>query len=119
MAVRTGVSTGVTPLAAATTDTVIMANQGSGNRSSVTAATLYNTTGGNLDVSIYESANDTSASGELLDTLTVPANDSLNIAAIIGQGFASGQRIIAVAGAGAVLGDINAKLTLTQYTAGS
>lgn len=120
MAIRTGISAAVIELAAATTDTVILAGQAAGSRAAVSALSLFNTSGANRDVEIYESPDNTSASGTLVATVSLAALESYQVAECIGQGFASGQRLIAVqTTGGAALGDVTAKLTYTVYTAGS
>jgi len=81
-------------------------------RDGTQTVTIYNTTGGAIDVSFYESPDLTSASGDLFSTNSVPANGSLQIAEVEGQGFEVGQNLIAVpTGAGC-----NLKLTVTRTT---
>ena len=118
MGIKSNLSIGPVPLAASSTDTPIHAP--GAFRTAVTAATLTNNAAINVAVGIYESPNATSASGELLETVTMGPGEEKDIASIIGQGFEASQQIVAlVTTAGVNLGDVISKLTYTQYTGDS
>lgn len=83
----------------ATTDTTVInggALDGGGNRYGIGAFSLNNTSAAARTVSIFESPNLTSASGVLIDRVTIPVDVSIDSNALIGQGF-EGTNIIAVA----------------------
>ncbi len=93
-------------------DNTILNPSGSTVRDGVQTATIYNTTGAAIDVSFYQSPNLTSASGDLFSINSVPANGSLQVTEVEGQGFEVGQNLIAVAS----LVGCNLKLTVTRTT---
>lgn len=120
MAVRSGIGINVQDLAASASDAVILPDLGAGNRAMVTGLSIYNTTGGNAVVEIYESPDNTSAAGTLVATLTIATASSEQPVECIGQGYAAGRRLVAVVTTGGLsAGDLTAKVTYTLYNAGS
>lgn len=120
MAIQSNISTGVTDLAAANTDTVLLA-EAVGTRFAITAFSIFNTTASTqLTIDIYESTDGTSAAGKKVASYTLDGNTSVDIAELIGQGLIAGNNIVGrVTTGGATLGELNSKLTYTRYTAGS
>jgi hypothetical protein len=116
MAVKGNLSQGLVSLAAATTDTTLVQPSIAVNRLAVTAAILSNTESANREVELYESPNLTSASGTLVATYVLAAEETALIEEIIGQAYESGQNIIAVqTTGGASAGDVVARVTYTTY----
>lgn len=111
MAIFGNVGLGVTDVLAG--DTVLF-EVPSDERYSVTGASFFNDTGAGVTVTLFNSPDDTSASGDQVDEFIVPANDSLEPPSILAQGYAAGIRLIAV---GSGVG-VNASLTVAKYTAG-
>lgn len=119
MAIKSNVSTAPIDLAAATTDTTLVAEVASPSRNAITGFSLFNTAAGARAVEIYESPDTTSAAGTLVASYTIDAGASVDVVELIGQGLSAGQNIIGLqTTGGASLADVNAKITLTQYTAG-
>lgn len=121
MAVRVGLTDGVQQLGASTDDTVVH-NQT--NRTAISAFNIYNSTANNVELTVYDSPDDTSASGEERANFTIGpkgfADDALDVNEVIGQGYAANTRIIVVVNtAGIVAGDLTTKLTYTVYTGNS
>lgn len=121
MAIKSNVSVAPIDLAAASTDTTLVASVSGTARQAVTAFSIFNTTASTaLVVDIYESPNTTSASGKKIASYDIPGNSSIAVVEVIGQGLSAGQNIIGrVTTGGATLGQLNAKITTTQYNAGS
>lgn len=90
------------------------------NRIAVSAFSIHNTLTANRTVSVYASPNLTSASGKRVAVYNFGPDDSFDINEVIGQGYAAQENVIVVQDtAGGVLGDLNFKLTYTNYTGGS
>lgn len=120
MAIKSNIGQNSTAVAASSTDTVLLADLGVNNRSVVTGLSIFNTTGGNIAIDLYESPDNTSASGMKIGTYTIATLASVQPVEIIGQGYASGRRLIGrVTTAAISSGDLNFKLTYTLYNAGS
>jgi hypothetical protein len=97
----------------------MLASVASPNRQAVTGFSIFNTTAStSLTVSIYESPDTTSAAGKKIASYTLPGLSSIDVVVCIGQGYSTGQNLVAKAGSGST-GDLNAKVTWTAYTAGS
>lgn len=121
MAVRVGLSDGVQELGASAADVVV---HNKTTRTVISAFSIFNTTANNVDLSVYDSPDDTSASGEEIANFTMgpkgAADDELDVNAAIGQGYAANQRCIVVINtAGIAAGGLNTKLTYTEYTGNS
>lgn len=101
---------GLPALGLTTSDTALINLSGSTLREGVQNAVVTNTTGSPITVSLYESPDATSASGLLIWSESVPANDDAIITGVVGQGFEQGQNLIATASAVGV----NIKLTVTR-----
>lgn len=84
-------------------------------RIAITAASLFNDTGAAVTVELFESPDATSASGDQIEEIAVPANSSVIVDSLLGQGYASTQNIVAV---GSAVG-VNFSYTRTEYTDGS
>lgn len=94
-----------------TADTALLFPLFPNNRLAVSAFSLYNTTGGPVIVTLYESPDSTSAAGKEIATITVATQASALVPECIGQSYALGNNIIAKAD---VTG-ANARLTVTTY----
>jgi hypothetical protein len=121
MAVKVNLSSGVQQLAASAADKSVH-NQVV--RSAITAFSLYNTLAINVSLTVYESPNGTSASGEPVANLTLgpvgSEDDSIDVPEVIGQGYDADIQLIVVINTAAVsLGELLAKLTYTQFTGDS
>ncbi len=117
MAIQSNLS--AAPINIATSDTVLLAAVTTPDRQAVTGLSIFNTTAStSLTVSIYESPNTTSASGKQIASYTLPGLSSIDVVECIGQGYSTGQNLVAKAGSGST-GDLNAKVTRTAYTANS
>lgn len=99
----------------ATADTVVLDFT---DRVSVTALSLFNKSGASRVVKFFESPNLTSASGKQVAVYTLATMASVDVAEIIGQGYAAAQNIVTTVDTGST-GDVNAKLTYIQYTGSS
>ena len=121
MAIQSNISSAPIPLVAtASGDTTLVASVTTPSRQAVTAFSVFNTTANARAFDVYESPNTTSASGKKIASYIVPGNSSTDVVEMIGQGLSTGQNVIGVqTTGGAALGDLNAKITTTQYTAGS
>jgi hypothetical protein len=118
MGIKSGLSVGPIEVAASSTDTPIHAP--GAFRTAVTASVITNNAAINVTVQIYESPNATSASGELLETITLAPSEEQDVISIVGQGFQASQQIIArVTTAAVILGDVISKLSYTMYTGDS
>ncbi len=114
MAIKGNVGTGVISILAADT-TLLDPDAGDRERAAVSAAYLYNTSASTVTVGIFVSPDLTSASGKKIDNYVMAASSTMDISAIIGQGFSATQNIIAV-GSGT---GVNALLTIVEYTESS
>lgn len=103
---------GLDALGLALGDNTIINLTGSSLREGVQQAIAYNDTGAPITLSFYESPDLTSASGLLVWSQDIPANDDAIISGIVGQGFEQGQNLIASVSA---VG-LNLKLTVTRTT---
>jgi hypothetical protein len=118
MAIRGNLSTGVQPLGATDADVVVHVDMV--NRTAITAFVIHNNDGNNLTVEIYESTNDTSASGERVAEYALASDESVDIIECLGQGYPAGIRVICKITTAAVsAGDMNARVTYTEYSGGS
>ena len=114
MAIQANLSSGVQDVGIS--DTAIL--NPTSVRFAVTAAVLTNTADAARTVEIYESPDQTSASGELVATLVLDALEALPIEEVIGQSYNVGENLVAVASNGSG-GDVKARLTYTHYTGSS
>ena len=107
-------------LATASGDTVLFDKT---VRTTITAMSIFNTTGADRELEIYRSPDLTSANGTLIATYTLgftAADNSADVGELIGQGLTADENIIGVQITGAAaLADINCSITYTQYTGGS
>lgn len=112
MSIRGNVPIGTVAVLAA--DTTIYDPPSTVERYAISAFSLHNTTGAPVTVTIYNSPNLTSASGVRNAQYAVPANQSVDVIELIGQGFATTRNIIAV---GSGVG-VNATMSVTTYDGG-
>jgi hypothetical protein len=104
-------------ISAAGVDTVVFDFN---NRIAVSAFSIHNTLEFTRQVSIYASTDVTSASGKRVARYTLSPNESFDINEVIGQGYELEENIIAVQDTvDGLEGDLNFKLTYTNYTGGS
>jgi hypothetical protein len=117
MAIRSNISPAPIALAAASTDTTLLAAV-VGSRFAITGMSIFNTTAStSLTVDFYDSSNTTSASGTKIASYTLDGNSSIDVVELIGQGVLATRNIIGrVTTGGATLGDLNCKMTYTQYS---
>ena len=113
MAIKGRVGLGVTDIIAGDTSVLIPADPNS--RVAVVAFSLYNTTGANVTVDLFESPDTTSAAGKQIATYDIAADSSELVVECIGQGYELNENIIAV---GSAVG-VNARITQTEYTGSS
>lgn len=111
MSIRSNLGAGVVPVL--TTDTTLFTKGNDVDRYQVGACNVYNTTGATIVLSVYISPDLTSASGALVDTVSIGANSEIDVNSIVGQGYTA-QNIIVLADA---IG-LNASLTRTEYSSG-
>lgn len=106
---------GLEVVSVAAADTTLVSNSAlpDTERYAVSAMNVHNTTSTTKTISVYESPNLTSASGERVAQIKIPANSSKDIDQVIGQGYEN-LNIIAVADA---IG-LNVKTTVILYNAG-
>jgi hypothetical protein len=121
MAVRVNLTDGVQQLGASSAD-VSLHNKTV--RTAINAFNLRNTLATNVQVSIYDSPDATSAAGEKIAQLTLgPAgslDETLDVVEAIGQAYAATIQIVAVVDtAGVLAGEVTGKITYTQYTGDS
>lgn len=121
MAILSNVSSAPIDLAAVSTDTTLVAEVGAGSRQAITGFSIFNTTASTvLSVDIYESPDGTSAAGKKIASYAIPGNTSQDVVELIGQGISTGQNIIGrQTTSGATSGQLNAKISTTQYNANS
>lgn len=121
MAVKVNLSDGVQQLAASTNDQSVHSQA---VRTAITAFSIYNTTTINVNLTVYESPDGTSASGEPVANITLGPtggeDDSVDIPEVIGQGYAADIQIIVVINTAAILlGELLASVTYSQFTGDS
>lgn len=113
MAIKSNV--GIPLVSIAVTDTTLLNPVAPVERIAVTACSLHNTTAAAITVTLWESPDLTSASGDEIAVYAIGGDESVDVEEIIGQGYAVGRNIIAQgSGVGVV-----AVSTVTQYDAGS
>lgn len=117
MAIRSFISPAPIALAAAATDTTLLAAV-TGSRFGITGMSIFNTTASTvLAVDFYDSSNTTSASGTKIASYILDGNTSVDVVELIGQGVAATRNIIGrVTTGGATLGQLNCKISYTQYS---
>lgn len=117
MAIKSNISPAPIALAAASTDTTLLAAV-TGSRFGITGMSIFNTTASTvLTVDFYDSSNTTSASGTKIASYTIDGNSSIDVVELIGQGLLATRNIIGrVTTGGATLGQLNCKITYTQYS---
>ena len=113
MSIKGNVGQALVDLAAFGNDTVIL---DFADRVAVSALSIHNTTAASREIYFFESTDQTSANGERIAVHTLAGEASVDVGEIIGQGYSSTQNIIAVVQTTGALGDVNAKLSYTQYT---
>ena len=111
MSIRSNLGAGVVNVTVV--DTILFEPDVSIDRYHISACNVYNTTVSTLTLSVYVSPDLTSASGNLVDVVTIGSGSEVDINAIIGQGYEQ-QNIIVQ---GSALG-LNASLTRTEYSGG-
>lgn len=113
MTIKGNVGLGVVDIG--TSDTVILnvASITGADRVSISAASLHNTTASSVTVTIYESPDLTSASGDQIAIISIAPVYEEDINGIIGQGYEN-TNLIAVASAAGV----NVRTSVTTYDGG-
>jgi hypothetical protein len=111
MAIRSDIDFGLIPVG--TSDTAVIQLPFGVERIGVTAASVHNTAGANRVLTLWESQNLTSASGTVVAVYTVPANSSVDIQEVLGQGYENTNIIAQGSSAG-----LNFRSTGTTYTDG-
>lgn len=111
MAIRSDVDLGL--VSVGTGDTAVIAVPSNVERIGITAASAHNTTGGELDLTLWESPDLTSASGDQVANYTINAGDSVDIQEVLGQSYENTNIIAQGSAAG-----INFRATCTTYTEG-
>lgn len=96
-------------------DTHLVNITGSVERIAITAASLYNNSGAAVQVNLFESPDATTASGTKIDQISVPANGTISVGSLLGQGYSAAQNIVATAAAANVF----FSYTRTEYDDGS
>jgi hypothetical protein len=112
MSIRGNIGIGSVSIAAA--DTTIYDPPSTVERYAISAFSVHNTTAAAVTVSVYNSPDLTSAAGVRNAFYSIPANQSVDIVELIGQGFLSSRNIIAVGGA---VG-LRATMSVTTYDGG-
>lgn len=105
---------GINPIDIDIIDTVLVSVEGAVDRIAIGAATVHNTTGATITISLYDSPDATSASGKEIHVFSVAAGRLADVSALI-HGYGSGRYIVGVASAVGT----NIKITYTIYTGGS
>lgn len=101
------------PIDVGTSDTTIINVGGTiYTRIAISALSLHNTTGASITVELYHSPDATSASGERVANVSVPANSSEDVNSLIGQAVNNTRFIVAVGDAAGC----NALMSYTGYT---
>ncbi len=110
MTIKGNVGSGVVAVLAADTTLWDL----SAERAAITAASLHNTNALAVTVTVYISPNLTSASGAVVDFISLATNETKDIGGLIGEGITNAQNVILV---GSLTG-VNAISTITEYTGG-
>jgi len=115
MAIRSNIGLGVTAILAV--DTPLIVPAAPLDRISIGAISLHNdgVAGATITVELYISPDLTSASGDRVGIYRIPDDAQVDAVALIGQGLAVGENLIAV---GSVLG-CNVHITETEYDGNS
>ena len=117
MSIQGNIGQNVLDLNASGVDTVLLDFN---ERVAVSQLSLFNVSGSNATITIYVSPDLTSASGKLVATEIIPSQESWGPKEIIGQGYGPEENLIVVnTTVGALIGDVNAKLTYIEYTGSS
>jgi hypothetical protein len=111
MSIRGNVGVGTVAVLAG--DTTLYDPPATVERYAISALSLHNTTAAPVTVTLYNSPNLTSASGVRNAQYAIPANQSVDVVELIGQGFTT-RNIIAV---GSGVG-VNATMSVTTYDGG-
>lgn len=122
MAVRVNLTNGVQALGATGIDVAV--HNDAINRTSISAWSIYNSVPENVELTVYESSDDTSANGEEVANFTLGpkgrADDSIDVNEVIGQAYNANRFIVVVVNTvGLTGGEITSKLTYTEYTGDS
>ncbi len=89
------------------------------NRIAVSAFSIHNTLEFSRKVSVYASTDLTSANGKRVAVYEFSPDESFDINEVIGQGYDEENIIVVQDTSGGAAGDLNFKLTYTNYTGGS
>lgn len=111
MAVRVFIDAGTVSLTGGDNTLVDFSSLTDVGRYGVTACSLYNNNATTETVSIYRSPNTTSASGTLLDVVSIPRDSQEDVGGLIGLAIGNSDNIIAVSSATG----ITATATLTTF----
>lgn len=115
MAIKSNVAIPVQDIGA--TDTLLLQATGSVTRYGVQSCVFHNTSASNRTVTVYESPDGTSASGDQVAVYTLAPNESADIIEIVGQSYtAAGPENIVAQASGT---GVNARITVTQYDGNS
>lgn len=122
MAVRVNLTNGIGISAATGVDEPV--HNDPINRTSVSAWALFNESDVNVELTIYDSPDATSAAGAPVANFTMGpkgrADDSRDVNEVIGQAYNAGRFIIMVVDTVGLLGgEIVSKITYTEYTGDS
>lgn len=113
MAIKGSVGSSVIDIG--TGDTIIYQFSSPVERVAVESLSVFNTSASAITLSVYISPDATSSSGDQVAEYSVPADDSVQVAELIGQGLGPTENVIAT---GTAAG-LNSKTTVTEYTDGS
>jgi hypothetical protein len=111
MAIRSDIDFGLVDVG--TGDTTVVQIPTGIERIGITAAIAHNTTGGDLDLTLWESPDLTSASGDEIAFYAIPGGESVDIIELIGQGYEGTNIIAQGSGAG-----VNFRATVITYSEG-
>jgi hypothetical protein len=111
MAVRAFIDAGTVSLAVGDNTLVDFSSLTDVARYGVTACSLYNNNSSTETVEVYRSPNTTSASGTLLDIVSIPADSQEDVGGLMGLAIGNSDNIIAVSSATG----ITATATLTTF----
>ena len=111
MGIKTGIGTGPLPVLVGDSTILVVTD-----RVSISAANIFNN-GPNTSTTVlfYSSPDETSGNGTLIGWEKIGLNEDLDVTSIIGQGYALGENIVAVAD----FAGVNCSVTYTQFTGGS
>lgn len=109
MTIRSGI--GLPVLDIGTSDTTVL-DITVDARKLLTAFSIHNTTATAIEVTLWESPNTTSASGDQIAVYSIAGNTSIDVQEIIGQGYDDSRYIIAQGDAAGC----NRVVTFTEYT---